>query len=169
MRKLLTLMMVFILSIGIMACAEEKVTLQSTTVNGLTLDVPSDFGAFEDVEGQIKMSKNENSTSVIAISERVDAQGLTADSLDQQTFVENVLSSFEDLQVLEFSNAKTIAGVPSVFAHYSGKNTSNVEVEGYTYLLYHDDSTFQSIAFNFTKGADSSLTQNITTIIDSMK
>lgn len=169
MKRLLILMIVLILSIGITACAKENVTLQSTTVNGLTLDVPSDFGAFEDMEGQIKMSKNENNTSSIAISERIDAQGLKADSWDQQIFVENVISFFKDLQILEFSNAKTIVGVPAVFAHYSGKNASNVEVEGYTYLLYHDDGTFQSIAFSFTKGADTSLTQNITTIIDSMK
>lgn len=169
MKKIFTLITVLILSLSFAACGKEKITLQSQTVNGLTLDVPSDFGAFEEVEEKIKMSKNADSTSVITISERVDAQGLTADSWDKETFTQSVLRSFGDLQVLEFSNAKTIAGVPAVFAHYSGKNTSNVDVEGYTYFLYHDDDTYQSIAFNFTKGVDSSLTQNLSAIMDSMK
>lgn len=169
MKKLLTLMILLILSLSLVACGGEEITLQSQTVNGLTLEVPSDFGSFEDVEKQIKMAKNADSTSTITISERVDAQGLTVDSWDEKTFAENVLTGLGDLKILEFSNTKTIAGVPAVFAHYYVKNKSNVEVEGYNYFLYHNNGTYQSIAFSFTKGADSSLTKNLNKIIDSMK
>jgi hypothetical protein len=169
MKKLLALMMALILSLSLVACGGEKITLKSQTINGLTLNVPSDFGAFQDVAEQIKMAKNADSTATITISERVDAQKLTADFWDEKTFAENVLTGLGDLKILEFSNSKKIVGVPAVFAHYSGKNTEDVKTEGYIYLLYHNDGTYQSIVFSFTKDSDSSLTQNLTTIIDSMK
>lgn len=169
MKKLLTLMISLILCLSLAACGEEEITLQNKIVNGITLNVPSDFGKFEDYDEQIKLAKNEDNTSSISISERVDAHGIIADSWDEQAFLENILSGFGDAKILEFSNAKTVAGVPTVFAHYVGKNSSDVEVEGYSYFLYHDDGTYQPIAFSFTKGADTSLTKNLTAIVDSIK
>lgn len=169
MKKLIALMMVLILSLSLTACGEEEAKLESQTVNGLTFDVPDDFGAFEDSDGNIKIAKNEDSTGVITLSERQDAEGTAASDWDEATFTEYILSSFEDLKVIEFSNSKSIAGAKAVYAHYSGKNSSDVEVEGYNYLIYFEDGTFQSIAFSLTKDADTSLSKNLTKIIDSIK
>lgn len=169
MKKLFVFMMALIVCISLVACGGEEVTLQSQTVNKLTLDIPSDFGEFSDVAEQIKMATNEDSTATITISERVDAQGVTADLWDEETFIANVLTGFGDLQVLEFNNTMTAAGTSAVYAHYTGKNSSDVEMEGYSYFLYFDDGTHQSIVFSHIKGEDSSLKQNLTAIIDSMK
>ncbi len=169
MKKILVLMMALILSLSLVACGGEEITLQSQTVNDLTLDVPSDFGEFSEAAAQIKMAKNEDNTATITVSERVAAEGVTADLWDKETFIANVLTNFGDLEVLEFSNAETAAGTTAVFAHYTGKNSSDVGVEGYNYFLYFNDDTYQSVAFSFTKDRDSSLKQNLTAIIDSMK
>lgn len=169
MKKLLVVMAALILSFSLVACAEEEITLQSQTISGLTLDVPSDFGEFSEVADQIKMATNEDSTATITISERVDAQGVTADLWDQETFIASTLSGFGDSQVLEFSNTKTVAGFPAVFAHYTAKNANDAVVEGYMYFIYFDDGTYQSIAFSFNKDGDSSLKQNINAIMNSLK
>lgn len=169
MKKLLVLLMALTLSLSLTACGGEEITLQDQTVYDLTLAVPSDFSEFSEVADQIKMAKNEDSTATITISEKVDAQGITADLWDEETFTANVLAGFNDLQVLEFSNSETVAGASAVLAHYTGKNSGDVEVEGYNYFLYYDDGTYQSIAFSFTKDGDSSLEENLTAIINSMK
>ena len=169
MKKVLVLVMALIFSLSLVACGGEEITLQSQTVNNLTLDIPSDFGEFSDVAEQIKMAINEDSTATITLSERVDAQGVTADLWDEETFVENVLTGFGDLQVLEFNNTVTAAGTTAVYAHYTGKNSSDVETEGHNYFLYFDDGTYQSIAFSYITDKDSSLKQNLTAIVDSMK
>lgn len=169
MKKLIVLMMVLALTLSMVACGGEEITLQSQTVNNLTLDIPSDFGEFSEVAEQIKMAINEDNTATITVSDRVDAEGVTADLWDEEIFIENVLTGFGDLEVLEFSNSETAAGTTAVFAHYTGKNSSDVETEGYNFFLYFDDGTYQSIAFSFTKDSDSSLKQNLTAIIGSMK
>ncbi len=169
MKKLLVLMMALILSLSFIACGGEEVTLQSQTVNELTLDVPSDFGEFSEIAEQIKLAANEDSTATITVSERVDAQGVTIDLWDEETFIASALNGFGDLQVLEFSNTASAAGSPAVFAHYTGKNSGDVPVEGYMYFIYYDDGTFQSIAFSFNKDGDTSLKQNINAIMDSMR
>ncbi|NLY43390.1 MAG: hypothetical protein GX066_05375 [Clostridiaceae bacterium] len=169
MKKLLTLMMVFILSLSLVACGGEEITLQSQTVNGLTFDVPSDFGEFEDFQSQFKVAKNADSTASIAVSGRIDAEGITADSWDEELYSAIVLGSFAESQLLEFSNTDTVAGAPAIFAHYTGKNAKDIEVEGYNYYVYYDDGTYQSIAFTFFKDGNSSLEQNITAILNSIK
>ncbi len=169
MKKLIALLMVLTIFLSFTACGGEEITLQSQTVYDLTLDVPSDFGEFSEVAEQIKMAKNEDNTATITVSERVDAQGVTADLWDQETFIANVLSGFGDLEVLEFSNTEAVAGTTAVFSHYIAKNSGDVEVEGYNYFLYHTNGTYQSVAFSFTKGNDTSLKQNLTAIIESMK
>ena len=169
MKKILVLMMTLAISLNLIACAGEEITLQSQTVYNLTLDVPSDFSEFTEVAEQVKMASNEEKTAVITISERIDAGGITADLWDEETFAANMLAGLGDLQVLKFSNTETVAGTTAVYSHYTGKNSSDTEAEGHNYLLYFDDGTFQSIAFNFTKGAESSLKQNLTAVIDSIK
>ncbi len=168
MKKLLVLMMAITLSLSLAACGED-ITLQRQTVNDITLDIPSDFGEFNEVAEQIYMAKNEDSTATITISERVDAQGITPDLWDEEAFVANVMVGFNEPQVLEFSNTETALGTAAVYARYTGRNSSDVEVEGYSYILYFDDGTYQSVAFSFTKDKDSALKQNLTSIIDSMK
>lgn len=169
MKKLLTLMMALILSMSLVACGGEEITLQSQTVNGLTFDVPSDFGEFSELDNQVNIAVNEDSTASITLSERVDAQGITADLWDEETFITTALSGFGDAQVLEFSNTASAAGSPAVFSHYTAKNSNDAPVEGYMYFIYYNDGTFQSIAFSFNKDGNSSLKQNINAIMDSLK
>jgi hypothetical protein len=169
MKKFLALMMALILSVSLIACGGEEITLQSQTVNGLTFDVPSDFGEFNDIADQIKMAVNEDSTATITLSERVDAQGITADLWDKETFIEAALSGMGDVQVLEFSNTASAVGSPAVFSHYTAINASDAPVEGYMYFIYYNDGTYQSIAFSFNKDGNSSLKQNINAIMDSLK
>ncbi len=169
MKKILALMIVLAISLSLTACGGEEVTLQSQTVNNLTLDVPSDIGEFTDVSDNVKMAYNDDSTAGITISGRVDAQGITADMWDEETYTTTVLSEFGDLQVLEFSTSETVAGSSAVYAHYTGKNSGDVEIDCYNYMLFFDDGTFQSVAFNFTKDADSYLKKNLSQVIESMR
>lgn len=167
MKKLIVLMMVLILSLSLVACGEE-ITLVSTTVNDLTFDVPSDFGEFADSQG-VMVAKNDDSTATIAVSGRMDAEGVTTDLWDEQTYIENVLAGFAELEVLEFNNAQTIAGTTAVFAHFTAKNNSNIAIEAYSYLIYFDDGNYQTISFNTNVEKDTSLKQNMDAIVSSVK
>lgn len=77
MKKIITIMMAALLAvammIGLTGCGEET-TLKSQTINGITLDVPSDFGAFTEKSG-LMLATNEDSTASIAVTPSKDAGG----------------------------------------------------------------------------------------------
>ncbi len=169
MKKVLVLIITLIISLSLTACGSNEVTLQSKTVYGLTLDVPTDLDEFSNVSDRVKAAYNSDNTAGITISDRVDGGGITADFWDEETYIENILAEFDGLQVLEFSNSETVAGTKAVYAHYEGNNSNDVEVEAYNYMLFYDDGTFQSVAFNFIKGEDSFLKKNISKVIESIR
>lgn len=154
--------------LSLVACGGEEITLESRTVNGLTFDVPSDIGEFSE-NAQIQTAANKDNTAVITISERIDAEGVTADLWDEEVYAATMIGGLEGAQLLEFSNSETVAGADTVYAHYTAKNSNGAEVEGYNYMFFFDDGTYQSLAFNFTKGSDTYLQKNLTTVINSIK
>lgn len=168
MKKLLVLLMTLTVALNLVACGGEEITLESRTIYNLTMDIPSDIGEFSETSSQIQMASNKDNTAVITISDRADAEGITADLFDEEIYSANMLAG-ENFQLLEFSNSEKVAGATAVYAHYSGENSGGVEAEGYNYMLFFDDGTYQSIAFTFTEGADSFLKENLTTVVNSIK
>ncbi len=171
MKKIITIAISALLGVtmmvGLTGCGE-KITLTSQTINGITLDVPSDFGAFGEKSG-LMLAANEDSTATIAITPVQDAGGGTADAFDQETYQSTQMSTFTDVEFVEFNNNTTLNGVPALYAHANGKNSSGVPLEVYNYILFYEDGTFQSIVFSFSADNDSSLEENIKTVIDSIK
>lgn len=153
---------------GLSACSE-PVTLASTTVDGISFDMPSDFGEFAAQSDVVKMAANSDSTATITVSAVADAQGITADLWDQASYQENVLAKFTDVNFVSFSNTEKLSDVSAVSVHYTAKNSNGISVESYSYLLYFDDGTFQSITFNYNAEKETSLKTNITAILASIK
>ncbi len=171
MKKLVRSALSVILAAGILAglsACSEPVTLASKTVDGITLDVPSDFGEFTAQSDVVKIAANSDSTATISVSAVADGQGITADLWDQASFQEQLLSKFTDVNFVSFSNTEELSGVSAVTAHYTAKNSSGVSVESYSYLLYFEDGTVQSFSFNFNTEKETSLKTNIDAIIASL-
>lgn len=172
MKKALISATLLILTIamvlGLSSCFGEKITLVNKTIHGVSLDIPSDFGEFTDKDNA-KISVDEDSTASITVSPLVDAEGLTPEIWDENTYKTNVLKGFNDLQMINYSNTETVGGVKAVKAHYTAKNDNDIEIEAYSFLFFTDDGKFQSISFNYNETGDTSLKENIDAIINSIK
>ena len=176
---LLTLVLALTMVVALGACGKtneepdvegpkvDEVALVSKTANGITIDVPSDFGEFTDYSGSmIAMSED---SSNITISARLDAQGGVPTAYDEEVYQQTQIPTFTEVQFVEFSNNVAVDGVPAVFAHFTATNSSSVKIEMYTFILFFEDGTYQTIATATGVGAQSSLALNIQAIVASIK
>lgn len=163
----LSLLMVFTLFLGLTGCGE-TITLASQSVNGVSLDVPSDFGAFAEKSG-VMLAVNADSTASISIGAKGDAKGIAPSDWDSDAFTQYIIPNYTDVNFVEFDTTATVGGASAVYAHYTCKNTSGVPLESYNYILYFDDGTSQSVALSFNTDASTSLQQNIDTVKNSIK
>lgn len=185
----LALLMMTTLMVGLLGCSKTEtetvpdesgevvdeapvdgaVKLVSDTVNGITIDVPDDLSEFADTNG-IMRAKNDASTASIAITAVNDAGGTTPETFaDEETFSSTQMATFTDVQFLEFNNKASLDGVPTVFAHTKGLNSAGVMLEIYTYIIFFEDGSFQSVVILFSEGSNTSLQENIQAVTASIK
>lgn len=167
LKRVLTAAWVLTMALGLAAC-DASVTLASKTINGITLDIPSDLGAFVDQNGAL-MAANEDKTGIIVISATGGAQGLQPDSLDEDTFLALMLPGKENVAFLTYDNAYDCSGIPAVFASCNYVNASGVKVVNHVFLLFHDEATLQTLAITYSEEGDNSVKANIDTILKSVK
>jgi hypothetical protein len=151
---------------------EEKVKLSTKTVNGLSFDVPDDFGDFAETQG-VMLSTNEESTASIVVSGELDMMGRRPEDISKEYYTQTVIPNYTDVNFLEFKTDVTISYSTAVHTHFTAKSASGLEVESYTYLIYlpvdDGDGTMQSVMFSFTKDAENSLKANIDAVKSSLK
>lgn len=172
----LSFLMVLIMIFGLAGCGEEsggeKVTLSGKTVNGLSFDVPEDFGDFAETQ-DIMLATNAASTASIAVSGELDMMGRRPEDISQEYYTQTVIPTYTDVNFLEFKTDVTVSYSTAVYAHFTAKNASGLAVESYAYLVYlpvdDGDGTMQSVMFSFTKDTDNSLKANIDAIKSSLK
>lgn len=166
-KCIVSVMLAFALLAGITACGEE-VTLSSQQVNGVTIDVPSDFGEFQD-NGQMKMAKNRDSSANITVSEKIPAQGATPADFDEETYKAQQFSTFTDVSVEKYDNNATCDGNTALYAHVTGTSENKVKLDLYNYIVFFEDDTYQSILLSYSSEADTSLKDNVDIILKSIK
>lgn len=167
MKRIFSVMLAFAMVVGLTACGEE-VTLSSKQVNGVTIDVPSDFGEFQD-SGQMKMAKNEDSSANITVSERIPAQGMKPGDFDEVAYKEQQFSTFTDVSIEKYDNNAACDGVTALYAHATGTSENDVKLDLYNYIIFFDDDTYQSILLAYSSEADTSLKGNADTIMNNIK
>lgn len=170
-KIVLSFLMAATVIFGFTGCGEKKVTFTNKTVNGISLDVPDDFKAFEEKNGTL-VASNEDSTASIGISKATEAEGLTVEDWTEDSYKETILTNYEDVKLVEFKNDVKISGKAVVYAYYTAKNDNGVDVEVYNYLIFskgQDDSqTFQVITLAYNKDAKTSLQNNIDNVKNSI-
>lgn len=149
-------------------CSEEEVTLKSQTLNGVTLQVPSDFGEFKE-DGGFMLGKNEDATASMVVSKIASAEGTKPSDFTKESYLMSQTTDYKDVEVLEFDQNASIQGKKAVYAHLKAKNSSDVEIELYNYIAFFDDGNYQSVVLCHSIGADSALEKNVKAIIDSIK
>lgn len=176
----LSFLMVLTMIFGLAGCGEEnaspsggkKVTLTSKTVNGLSFDVPDDFGDFAETQG-VMLATNEESTASIVVSGELDMMGRRPEDISKEYYTQSVIPNYTDVNFLEFKTDVAISYSTAVHAHFTAKSASGLEVESYAYLIYlhvdDGDGMMQSVMFSFTKDADNSLKANIADVKSSLK
>lgn len=168
MKHILSVLMVFVMVVSLTACGEE-VTLESRTVNGVTLNVPSDLSAFADVEGD-QRAQDENSLASITVSQKNDdAQGITAADYDQDTFQQSYMGSYTDVSFEKFDNGAQIDGKTALYTVVKATNPRNVKIVLHMYMVFFDDGKVQNIVIFYSDENDNSVKTNIDNIIKSIK
>ena len=169
---ILSLVMAASMAFGLVGCGEEEITVSNKTANGISFDVPSDFGEFTEKQEGVMVASNSNNAS-IAVSPLVDATDLPIEFWNEETYIEAALAPYPDVNLIELDTNASISGLPAVRAHYSVTHSNGGELEGYNYILYLQDEEgntyYQSITFSFNKNVDSYLKNNIESILSSIK
>lgn len=166
-RHIFSVLMIFAMAVSLTACGEE-VTLESRSVSGITLNVPSDFNAFTD-NGEMQIATNEDSTATIVISAKGDAQGIKASDYDQDSYQQAYLGTYSDVSFEKFNNSAELDGKSALFAQFKGTTEKDVKAVSYNYIIFFEDGTCQSIFLSFSDDADTSLKTNIDSITKSIK
>lgn len=168
----LSLLMALTMVFGLTGCVEEEITLTNKTIYGLSFDVPDDFGDFEEKQG-VMIASNAESTASIAVSGVGDAQGYALEDWTKESYTQATLPNYTDVNFIEFKTNATISGSTALYAHFTAKNSSGVELETYNYLIYlpveDGNPMFQSITFSMGKDADTSLEATIDAVKSSLK
>lgn len=115
------------------------------------------------------LARNDASTATIVISEAKDASGTTPDAFNVENYQTTQMTTYTNVEFIEFNNKATIDGVPAVYAHATGINPNGVKLELYSYILFFEDGRFQSIAIVFSEGSNTSIQGNIQAVINSIK
>lgn len=167
MKHILSVLMVFVMAVSVTACGEE-VTMESRTVNGVTLNVPSDLSAFADVDG-VQRAEDENSLATITISPvSGDTQGITAADYDQESFQQAYLGSYTDVSFDKFDNSFEIDGKSTLYTVVKATNPRNVKVVIHMYMVF-SDAGVQIITIFYSDENDNSVKTNIDNITKSIK
>lgn len=170
-KLVLFFLMVAIAVFSLVGCSDKKVTLTNKTVNGISFDVPDDFKDFNKKE-ESTLATDEDSTASIAVSDVLDAEGMPIEGWTKDSYKELMLSSFSNVEIIEYKSDVTISNSKAIYVHYTAKNSNNVEIEGHNYLIYHpgegDAQTCQTLAFAYNKNTDTSLKSNMEAIKNSI-
>lgn len=180
---LLTLALVLTMALTLVACGGgeepegpenpetpdgEEVTLVNKTVNGVTLDVPSDFADFAETNG-IMIARNPDGQASIGITGHMDGQGASPAAYTEENYQSSQLASYTDVVFVEFNNAIAVDGVPAVYAHCTAVNSKGAKIECSNFLLFFEDGTYQNIVMVWSTQVASSLADNVVDITGSMK
>lgn len=167
MKKLLATTLALVLMLALAACSAEPITLAAKSVNGISVEVPSDFGDFSDNNGAM-IASNEDKTASISVSAAADGGGFTSADIDQDTYAELSFPG-KEVEFSAFDNAASINGTPAISAVCKMKNANGVDVTSYSFLLFHEDGTVQGVSVNYNNDVDSSAKDNADAIVKSIK
>lgn len=167
MKKLVALALAVMMTLSLTACGGDPVTLSTKSVNGVSIDVPSDFGGFTD-QGSGMLATNEDTSATIIVGIPVDSGGFGPADLDQDSYRQQIFGE-TDVKFITFDNAADCNGIPAVFANCELTNSNGVDLTVNTWVLFHEDGTTQTVSLTYTTGADTSLEENIDAIVSSVK
>lgn len=178
MKKIIALMMVFMLMLSLVACGEEAIDSNSPNVTDITLVskeanftkilVPSDFGDFKFTEGTGVINGTGES---IAITETFIAD-TEINEITQEDIMEVLKGSYTNVSIESFDNEATVAGVDAIYTIATGKgNTDGKEKTVHYIILYfnlEDQLCNQTIVLTYLNNQNTSLENNIKEIVESI-
>ncbi len=167
MKKLLVMTLALGSILALTACGAE-ITLVPTTTNGISIDMPSDFGAFAEKDGAM-IAANKDETASVSVSVAADAGETKPADIDQEMYQQLSYPGTSDVEFVAYDNASTCNGIPAIYANCKLKNANGVSVMAYSYLLFHEDGTIQGVSINYNTDVESSVTNNVDAIRKSIK
>ncbi len=168
MKKLFVAALALGITLALTACGGEPITLVTTTISGISIDVPSDFGEFADQNGAM-VAVNKDETASISISAAGEGDGLAPSDIDQDTYQQQAYPGNNEVEFSSYNNAASCNGIPAISVVCKVKNTNDVTVTAHSYLLFHEDGTIQGVSINYNPDADNSVEDNIDAITKSIK
>ena len=185
MKRLFLLLMVLILSLSLVACggggdAEEAapdasipeasdVTLVTKEANYTTLLVPSDFAEFQTADGGAAVVEGPSSNIVVTNTIETD---VVIEDITQDYMISLLESSYSNIEVLEFVNPASVAGVDAVFIQVTGDGATSGKNKTVCYIMMFFSidgvNCEQHVALTYDTGAGTSLEANLAEIIESI-
>lgn len=184
MKKLLLLIVVIVITLSLTACGGggsstesntdtsgpvvSDVTLISKEANFTTLLVPNDFGEFYDKDGNA-LAEGLNSNIIVTNTNETDVR---IEDITEEYMVGLMGNSYSNIEVLEFKNPTTIAGVDAMLIQFTGDGATSGKNRTvcYVMLFFSLDgiNCEQHVIFTYDTGANTTLEANLNKMIESI-
>ena len=168
MKKLFAVIFALGMVLALTACGKAPIKLVTTSANGISMDVPSDFGTFEDKNG-VMVAVSKEGTATISVSVIGDGAGSTPADIDQDTYQKQSYPGNNNVEIVKYDNAASCNGIPAVSAVCKVKDSNGTVLTAYSFLLFYEDGTVQSVSINYNANENSSTKDNIDAIVKSIK
>lgn len=144
-----------------------EATLVRKSVNGITLNIPSNFKDFADVgDGSGVMMAKDGLGSNIVVQPRRDGKGAKPSDMTKDLYAKSIAEDEPGATIIDFKNNANVGGVPAVTGHESF-DMSGKKIESWSVEMYYADETIQNITIT-TKADGNPLYKNADAIVKSI-
>lgn len=151
------------------AAKTSEITLVTKEANFTSLLVPSDFGEFQMMEGDIAIAEGPNSNIIITNTNETD---VTIEDITEEYMLGLIGNSYSNIEVLDFVNPGTVAGVDAAVIMYSGDGVTSGKNKTNCYIMMFFELEGiiceQHVGLTYDTGANTALEANLNEIIESI-
>ena len=169
LKKIVSVGIASMMLLGLAGCSDDvsDVTLQTKTVNGVSLSVPSDFGEFTSSEGYM-VASGPNASLTISPATADDS---TPADWTEQTIREALQSEYSSMTFKSVTKGKAPNGEQAVYASFTAKSSDTTDSTVYEVrlvMLFTDKGQLYINFIMFTEGDNSSTAKFADDIMKSM-
>lgn len=150
-------------ALGLSGCSGP--TLQTRTVNGLSIRVPSDYSPFKDAGGYL-LGEGPNGSISISPPTEMD---MAATDWTEEALIALYSESYSNVKFRSFSNNNKIQGGMAVYGDFTATTSDNKDVDVRVAILHTDDGKLYANYILFLQGANCSTAKYADEILKSIQ
>lgn len=132
LKSFLIIIVIILMLLGMSGCSQE-VELKEQNINGVTLDVPSDYKKFKDENG-LMVGTAPNAS--ITVSPLASTGGLKSSWWTKETLTNMYKNTYSDIVIKSIKSDVKKDNLPSIYANFTGKDKNGDNLDIHMVILY---------------------------------